>query len=49
LIKEFRLLARAVFVIDRNGIIRYLELVPEAGKEPYYGSVLAVVQSLKKG
>ncbi|MGB9742116.1 MAG: thiol peroxidase [candidate division WOR-3 bacterium] len=48
LIKEFRLLARTVFVVDRGGIIRYIQLVPEAGKEPDYGSVLAAVQNLKK-
>lgn len=29
LIKELRLLARSVFVIDRNDVLRYMEIVPE--------------------
>ncbi len=45
LIKELRLLARAVFVVDRAGIIRYVELVPELVNEPNYEAVL---QALKK-
>jgi len=47
LIKELRLLARAVFIIDREGVIRYIQIVPEAGKEPDYGSVLAAARNLK--
>ncbi|MEO0070021.1 MAG: thiol peroxidase [candidate division WOR-3 bacterium] len=46
LIKELRLLARAVFVIDREGIVRYIQLVKEAGKEPDYAAVLEVVRKL---
>ena len=34
LIKENRLLARAVFVLDQNGIVRYLEIVSELAKLP---------------
>jgi thioredoxin-dependent peroxiredoxin len=34
LIKENLLLARAVIVLDREGIIRYLEVVPELSKLP---------------
>ncbi len=49
LIKEYRLLARAVFVIDRDGVLRYQQIVPEAGKEPDYESVLAAIRSLKGG
>lgn len=29
LIKELRLLARSIFVVDENDIIRYMEIVPE--------------------
>jgi len=36
LIKELRLLARAVFIVDRQGTIRYLELVREIAQEPNY-------------
>lgn len=49
LIKEFRLLARAVFVIDPRGTIRYIQIVPEAGKEPDYSSVLEAIKSIRGG
>ncbi|MGC8917253.1 MAG: thiol peroxidase [Thermoanaerobaculum sp.] len=40
LIKELRLLARAVLVVDRDGIITYQELVPEVAQEPNYDRAL---------
>jgi len=43
LIKELRLLARAVYVVDREGIVRYAELVKEIANEPDYDAVLAAV------
>jgi thioredoxin-dependent peroxiredoxin len=43
LIKELRLLARCVFVIDRKGIVRHVELVKEITHEPDYESVLKAV------
>lgn len=46
LIKDLRLLARAVFVVDRNGIIRYENIVPELSHEPDYDEVLEVVKKL---
>jgi thiol peroxidase len=46
LIQELRLLARAVFVIDREGVIRYRELVSEVAEEPDYASVLEAVRGL---
>ncbi len=53
LMKEVRLLARAVFVVDRDGVIRYIQLVPEVGSEPDYGPIIAaaagLVQSPGKG
>lgn len=49
LIKELRLLARAVLVVDRQGIIRYLNIVPEIAEEPDYEAVLKVVQELAAG
>lgn len=48
LIKELRLLARAVLVIDRDGVIRYYQLVKEVSEEPDYDAVLAAVQALLK-
>jgi thiol peroxidase len=46
LIKELRLLARAVFVVDRNGTIQYVQLVKEITQEPDYDAVLAAVKRL---
>ena len=46
LIKELRLLARSVFVLDREGMIRYAQHVGEITKEPDYAAVLAAVRGL---
>jgi len=46
LIKELRLLARAVFVVDKEGIIRYMELVKELTSEPDYEAALEAVKEL---
>jgi thiol peroxidase len=40
LIKELRLLHRSVFVIDRDDVIRYVQIVPEMGMEPDYDAAL---------
>jgi thioredoxin-dependent peroxiredoxin len=45
LIKELRLLARAVFILDRNGTVRYAQLVKEVASEPNYEEVM---QALKE-
>ncbi len=46
LIKELRLLARAVFVIDRGGVIKYIEIVRELTQEPDYHAILDAVKRL---
>ena len=46
LIKGLRLLARAVFVVDKEGTIRYIELVKEIASEPDYDSILTAVKEL---
>jgi len=46
LIKELRLLARAVFVVDRQGTVRYVELVKEVATEPNYDGALQAVKKL---
>ena len=46
LIQELRLLARAVFVVDRQGVLRYQQIVGEIAEEPDYAAVLQVVKSL---
>lgn len=46
LIKELRLLARAVFVVDKEGVIRYIQLVKETTNEPDYEATLSAVRQL---
>ena len=46
LIKELRLLARAVLVIDKEGIIRHAELVKEIAEETDYDAALAAAGQL---
>jgi len=46
LIKELRILARAVIVADANGIVRYIQVVPDIEQEPDYGAVQAFVQQM---
>jgi thiol peroxidase len=46
LIKELRLLARAIFLIDRKGVLRYKELVKEVTSEPNYNAVLIELKKL---
>jgi len=46
LIKELRLLTRAVFVVDASGKIGYIELVKEITEEPNYDAALAAVKDL---
>ena len=40
------LLSRAVFVVDRNGTITYVEYVPEVTSHPNYDAALAAVKSV---
>ncbi len=46
LIKDLRLLARAVFVVDKEGIIRYIEIVDELTYEPDYEAALKAAKKL---
>jgi thioredoxin-dependent peroxiredoxin len=46
LIKELRLLARSIFIIDRDDTIRYIELVPELSHQPDYDKALAELRKL---
>ena len=46
LIKELRLLARAIFVVDKEGVVRYTELVKEVTDEPNYNATLAAAKEL---
>ena len=46
LIKELRLLARCIFIVDGGGIIRYIQMVRELTNEPDYDKVLEAVKKL---
>lgn len=41
LLKELGLLTRAVFIIDKENIIKYIQFVPEVTHEPDYEAVIA--------
>lgn len=46
LIKELRLLARTIYVIDREGVIRYIQIVNELSEEPDYTEVIEEIKKL---
>jgi thiol peroxidase len=46
LIKELRLLARAVLVVDRDGKIQYVQLVKEITEEPDYDAALEAAKKV---
>lgn len=46
LIKELRLLARVIFVVDKTGIVRYVQTVNEIASEPDYNAVIDAVKKL---
>jgi len=48
LIKELRLLSRAVFIIDADDMIRYAEYVKEVTDQPSYEKALAVLKEIQE-
>ncbi len=46
-VPDLRIECRAVFVLDKDGIIRHVEYVPEIASEPNYDAVLACARGLK--
>jgi thioredoxin-dependent peroxiredoxin len=49
LIKDLRILSRAIFVVDKDNTIRHAEYVKEVADHPNYESALAVAKSLTGG
>jgi thiol peroxidase len=49
LIKDLRILSRAIFVVDKDNTIRHAEYVKEVADHPNYESALAVARSLTGG
>jgi thiol peroxidase len=45
-IKERRLTSRAVFVVDKQNIVRYVEYLPEIATHPNYDTALAALQQI---
>lgn len=46
LIEELKILARAVFVLDKDGVVRYAQVVKEVAEEPNYDAALAALEKL---
>jgi len=46
LIQELRLLGRAVFIVDSEGIIRYIQIVDELTNEPDYEDALEALKGI---
>lgn len=46
LIKELLLLSRAIFVVDADDVIRYIQIVPEVSSEPDYTAVIEAAKKL---
>ncbi len=41
-----KVLTRAVFVVDKDGVVKHAEVVPEITQEPDYAAALTAVKSL---
>ena len=48
LIKEMNLLARAILIIDKSNVIRYLQIVPELTTPPDYDAALSHLEAVIK-
>lgn len=46
LVPDLRINCRAVFVVDRNDVLRYVEYVPEIAEHPKYDAVLATARAV---
>ncbi len=46
LIKELRIESRAIFVVDKDNVIRYVEYVKEVAEHPHYDEALAAAKAL---
>jgi thiol peroxidase len=46
LIKDLRILSRAIFVVDKDNTIKYVEYVKEVGDHPNYEAALAAAKAI---
>lgn len=49
LVDEFKILARAAYIVDAKGVVRYAEYVPEIGTEPDYDKILEEAKAVFEG
>ena len=49
LIKDLRIMSRAIFVIDKNNVIRHVEYVKEVADHPDYEAALSAARSAAGG
>lgn len=45
-IKELGLLSRSIYLVDKDGVVRYVQNVPEVAMEPDYDAVMAAAREL---
>ena len=48
LIKESRLLARSVFILDKENVVRYTEIVPDLSSHPDYEKALQALKDINE-
>ncbi|MBN1595949.1 thiol peroxidase [candidate division FCPU426 bacterium] len=48
LVRETRLLARAIVIADKNNVVRYRQIVPELSREPDYDDAMRELQKVVK-
>jgi len=41
------ILARSIFIVDRNGVLKYVELVKEISSQPDYDEALDRIRNLE--
>ncbi|MDR1965177.1 MAG: thiol peroxidase [Synergistaceae bacterium] len=46
LIKELRLLARSIFIVDRENVVRYVQIVGEQANEPDYEAAVGALKAI---
>ena len=49
LIKDLRIMSRAIFVVDKNNVIRHVEYVKEVADHPDYEAALAAARAAASG
>ena len=49
MIRDWRISSRAVFVVDGENTIRYVQYVPEVAEHPDYDAVLAAAKEVAGG